>query len=439
MWLQRLFNRQNRFRKNRDGRRLTLERLEDRCLLDGSFGPWSAPVNLGPVVNSASSDQHPAISKDGLSLYITSDRSDLEGAQGKLDIWVSQRSSTNDPWGTPRNLGPAVNSGSDDRVPTFSRDGHWMFFGSTRPGGAGGIDLWASYRTDVHDDFAWQAPVNLGAVNSPYDDDGATLFADDDTGITTLYFTSTRPHGPNGATDFDIYSSTTNPDGTFTVPAPVTELNSPGRDTRTAIRHDGLEMFITSDRTGSVIDPATNKPSIDLWVSSRQTTHDLWSTPINLNNLGSIINTFSTDGAPAISADSLTLYFYSNRSGSQLDPVTGKPTNDLWMTTRSKVSGGKAADPEAAVTSHATLFPTAIASVGISDQHNKLLPIPAEFPMAIFLEADSVSNSEPHRPLLHSSSTAGLDNLWADLDYGALAGALGSTSAFFKFGDRRSD
>lgn len=35
------------------------------------FGPWSAPVNLGPTVNTASSDQHPALSKDGLSLYFT--------------------------------------------------------------------------------------------------------------------------------------------------------------------------------------------------------------------------------------------------------------------------------------------------------------------------------------------------------------------------------
>src|SRR2546422_7227456 len=33
------------------------------------YSDWSAPVNLGPVVNSGSNEQHPAISKDGLSLY----------------------------------------------------------------------------------------------------------------------------------------------------------------------------------------------------------------------------------------------------------------------------------------------------------------------------------------------------------------------------------
>ncbi len=36
------------------------------------FTDWSAPRNLGPVINTASNDQHPAISKSGLSLYIGS-------------------------------------------------------------------------------------------------------------------------------------------------------------------------------------------------------------------------------------------------------------------------------------------------------------------------------------------------------------------------------
>jgi hypothetical protein len=40
----------------------------------GPFSPWSEPVNLGPAVNSTSNDFHPGISKDELSLYFTSDR-----------------------------------------------------------------------------------------------------------------------------------------------------------------------------------------------------------------------------------------------------------------------------------------------------------------------------------------------------------------------------
>src|SRR6516165_10818448 len=40
----------------------------------GPFGPWSTPINLGPVVNTTFDDNHPAISKNGRSLYISSTR-----------------------------------------------------------------------------------------------------------------------------------------------------------------------------------------------------------------------------------------------------------------------------------------------------------------------------------------------------------------------------
>lgn len=38
------------------------------------FSDWAVPTNLGPTVNSAFQDFGPAISKDRLSLYFTSDR-----------------------------------------------------------------------------------------------------------------------------------------------------------------------------------------------------------------------------------------------------------------------------------------------------------------------------------------------------------------------------
>src|SRR6266850_6361061 len=121
------------------------------------YSDWSAPINLGPVINSAFSDQGPAISKNGLSLYFTSNR---PGGLGGFDMYVSQRASVHEPWGSPVNLGPTVNTTSDEGNPAFSRDGHFLFFQSRRPGGFGGIDLWVSVREHTHDDFDWQLPVN---------------------------------------------------------------------------------------------------------------------------------------------------------------------------------------------------------------------------------------------------------------------------------------
>src|SRR5215471_17462185 len=95
------------------------------------FSDWLTAVNLGPVVNSGFDDQHPAISKDGLRLYFVSNR---PGGFGGLDIWVSRRASLEDPWEAPINLGPSINSSSNDFAPNLSTDGHLLFFDSDRPG-----------------------------------------------------------------------------------------------------------------------------------------------------------------------------------------------------------------------------------------------------------------------------------------------------------------
>src|SRR5690348_4943671 len=80
------------------------------------FGPWSTPVNLGPTVNTASDDQRPALSKDGLSLIFASNR---PGGAGGTDLWVSQRDSLDSPWEKPQNV-TALNSPFDDSSPNLT-------------------------------------------------------------------------------------------------------------------------------------------------------------------------------------------------------------------------------------------------------------------------------------------------------------------------------
>jgi hypothetical protein len=283
---------------------------------EDKFGPWSNPVNLGPTINSKYVDERPAISRDNLSLYFDSDR---PGGVGGTDIWVSQRTSVNDPWGMPQNLGPIINSAKNETTPALSPNGHWLFFGSDRPGGCGGIDIWASHRKDRDDDFAWEPPVNLGCtLNSAYDDDFPTLFVDNEEDVTLLYFASNRPGGLGG---YSIYTSTMNEDGTFGPGVFVTELNSTLRDSRTTIRRDGLEIIFGS----------FNRPGgfglQDLWVSTREDTEDPWSVPVNL---GRVVNTAFQEGGPALSRDGTTLYFHSNRPGTFGDL-------DLYVTTRAKL------------------------------------------------------------------------------------------------------
>ena len=164
---------------------------------------WDQAVNLGPLINTSAWDAGPFISSDGLELYFSSDRS---GGYGSDDIWVATRSSLEDPWGEPTNLGPAVNSSALESCAYVSADGLLLLFsedygGPKRPGGFGQADLWIARRTGVAE--PWVSPVNLGqTINSPAMDVGPRISPDG----STLYFTSERP-GSEGTPYGDIYQA----------------------------------------------------------------------------------------------------------------------------------------------------------------------------------------------------------------------------------------
>lgn len=284
------------------------------------FSEWSPPVNLGSTVNTASFEVCPSVTKTGLSLYFGSPR---PGGFGSVDIHVSQRASTNDPWGPPQNLGPAVNSAFVDNCPFVTPDGHTLIFLSTRPGSLG-IDMYASFRRNTRDDFGWETPVPLSTLNTPFAEFGPTGFEDEeedeevdgDTERLVLYFASDRPGGLGGA---DIYMSRTASDGTFLPATLVAELSSSANDIFPNVRKDGRELFLSSDRSGTL-------GSQDFWVARRERTSDPWSVP---ENLGPIVNSTAFEQRTAISRNGRTLIFSSNRDG-------GMGNVDLYETTRTR-------------------------------------------------------------------------------------------------------
>jgi hypothetical protein len=281
---------------------------------DGArFGRWSTPINVGPPLNTQYNDMYAELTRDELTVYFTSDR---PGGLGLNDLWVSHRASTDAAWDEPENLA-VLNSSFDDSLPVLSTSGNVMYFHSTRPNGSCGAgDLWTS-RRHPHTG-RWATPVNMGCiVNSTSTDTAPAFYANDDLAVTTIYFGSNRP----GIGDYDIYETTTT-DGdlesaVWTPGLLVPELSSPKRDTRTSVRHDGREIFITSDRDGGL-------GHIDIWVATREDNSQLWSTPINA---GAALNSTADDGSPALSKDGTTLYFFSNRDG-------GFGGRDIYVTRR---------------------------------------------------------------------------------------------------------
>jgi hypothetical protein len=256
-----------------------------------------------------------------------------------------------DCWQTPKNLGPVVNSASNEGVPNLSTDGHWLYFNSNRDGGA---DLYVSHRHDAGDNFGWETPIDLGpTINIPgFFQNSPTPFEDDVTGTHYLYYTQKpNPPPPPASNDDlnDIYVSTCTADlsacntqGLWGPGTLVDALNSPFRDTRTAIRRrDGLEMILSSGRPGSLA-------LENLWVSTRATAQDQnWSTPVPVNcdwlptlpqYLDCLphppdvphVNSPAFDGGPVLSWDGTELYFTSQRTG-----VLGG--FDLYVSNRTKL------------------------------------------------------------------------------------------------------
>lgn len=96
------------------------------------------------TVNSAADDASPVLSRDGLTLYFASKRSD-PAARGNDYIWIARRATAADPFGAPAGV-PELNSAAADGPRWLSPDGCTLYFTSDRAGGQGGYDLYTATR-----------------------------------------------------------------------------------------------------------------------------------------------------------------------------------------------------------------------------------------------------------------------------------------------------
>lgn len=104
---------------------------------------------------------HPAISSDGSQLFFASDK---PGGYGKSDIYLTTKE--NGEWTEPVNLGPVVNSDSSELYPFVHESGR-VYFASDRQSSFGGLDIYYSHFADGK----WFKPIQLAApFNSRYDD-----------------------------------------------------------------------------------------------------------------------------------------------------------------------------------------------------------------------------------------------------------------------------
>jgi hypothetical protein len=88
-----------------------------------------------------------------------------------------------------------------------------------------------------------------------------------------------------------------------------------------SVSADGLELYFTSARAGGL-------GYEDIWVSTRQSVHDPWGPPTNLQT----VNSSYREAFSSLSPDGLSLYFCDYFYGP--DRPGGLGHHDLWMSTR---------------------------------------------------------------------------------------------------------
>ncbi len=176
-----------------DGKQLFLVSMEsesaDIYFSEFKGVKWTSAKAMPSPINGKGNETHAFLSKDGSTLYFTSDR---KGGSGGLDIYKSSMESKGK-WGKPANLGSEINTEFNEDCPFLSSDGSYLFFSSEGHDGMGGYDI---FKTSL---ASGSTPVNLGfPVNDATDnrffypvDNGkagyVSLFKNDGLGQNDIY------------------------------------------------------------------------------------------------------------------------------------------------------------------------------------------------------------------------------------------------------------
>ena len=134
---------------------------------------WGNITSL-PFNSKEYSTGNPSLSKDGKTLYFTSN---MPGSIGGTDIWKVAVNADGG-FGTPENLGTNVNTEGDESFPFISEDNKTLYFASNGRQGFGGYDVFAY-------DMAGAAVNMAKPINSEKDDFAFTFNPDKNIGFVS--------------------------------------------------------------------------------------------------------------------------------------------------------------------------------------------------------------------------------------------------------------
>jgi len=160
----------------------------------GQYG-WEKAKEVSEI-NTRYNEGSATLSRDGKTLIFS--RCESPNGIGDCDLYVSrlQQDST---WGEAKNLGVNVNSVAWDSHPSMSHDADTLYFASDRIGGFGLSDIYYTYKLK---DGGWAPAKNMGPIINTRSNDVSPFFHPY---YQVLYFSSNGQLYNFG--EFDIYKS----------------------------------------------------------------------------------------------------------------------------------------------------------------------------------------------------------------------------------------
>jgi peptidoglycan-associated lipoprotein len=186
---------------------LTGEDATNRCeIFRGertTNGNWTQPEALPSPINLAGANNaFPHVTfDDGRELLFFS--SDREGGRGGMDLYLTSRQLNTNVAGfsAPTNLGAVINTVSNEVSPFYVVEEEQLYFASDGHPGFGGLDIFRAKGSGTR----WSPPENPGQpINSSADDAGLTI--DETTGVGYLHSNRTFAGGKESTRENDIFS-----------------------------------------------------------------------------------------------------------------------------------------------------------------------------------------------------------------------------------------
>jgi Tol biopolymer transport system component len=200
-------------------------------------GHWSAPVK--PTFAARWSNADPHISPDGRTVFFISNRPGPGDSvpSTTYDIWTASRAPGGG-WSEPHRLAAPISlPGVDEWSPSVAANGD-LYFGSDRPGGSGGLDLYVARWVNG----AYQAPKNLGPLINTAGQEVEPWIAPDE---SYLIFSAKERADSTGR--YDLYLSRRS-GGAWQRPEPLAKVNTRWQEFNQSVSPDGKWLYFSSTR-----------------------------------------------------------------------------------------------------------------------------------------------------------------------------------------------